>query len=85
MGDARARVESVHGVDAATVSRAWPDGLTLCDDLRAGLAREARSTAETIDWERVNDSFAEALIRAWRSGKASVPAAAPLRTREAES
>ena len=55
------------------------------DDLRAELARAARRTAETIDWEHVNDSFAEALIRAWRSGTASPPAVAPLRTREAES
>ena len=59
--------------------------LGLADELRAELARAACRTAETIDWEHVNDSFAEALIRAWRSGKASVPAAAPLRTREAES
>ena len=59
--------------------------LGLADELRAELARAARRTAETIDWERVNDSFAEALIRAWRSGTASPPAAAPLRTREAES
>ena len=59
--------------------------LGLADELRAELARAARRTAETIDWEHVNDSFAEALIRAWRSGTASVPAAAPLRTQEAES
>ena len=51
----------------------------------SGWKRVARSTAETIDWEHVNDSFAEALIRAWRSGTASPPAVAPLRTREAES
>ena len=55
------------------------------DLLAERTAEVARSTAETIDWERVNDSFAEALIRAWRSGTASPPAVAPLRTREAES
>jgi glycosyltransferase involved in cell wall biosynthesis len=58
--------------------------LGLADGLRTELARAARATAETIDWERVNDGFAEALICAWRSGATSPPAAA-LRTREAES
>jgi glycosyltransferase involved in cell wall biosynthesis len=55
------------------------------DGLRTELARAARRTAETNDWERVNDSFAEALIRAWRGGTASPPATVPLRTQEAES
>lgn len=55
------------------------------DGLRTELARAARRTAETNDWERVNDSFAEALIWAWRSGTAPASTAAPLRTREAES
>src|SRR5690606_22687906 len=59
--------------------------LGLADGLRTELARAARATAETIDWERVNDGFAEALSRAWRSGTTSPPAAAALRTREAES
>ena len=53
--------------------------------LESRTTEEARRTAETIDWEHVNDSFAEALIRAWRSGTASPPAAVPLRTQEAES
>lgn len=55
------------------------------DGLRTELARAARRTAETNDWERVNDSFADALIWAWRSGTAPASTAAPLRTREAES
>ena len=54
-------------------------GLAACGDLGANLenaknevadiGREARRTAEGIDWERVCDHFAEALRSAWR-GKA---------------
>jgi glycosyltransferase involved in cell wall biosynthesis len=57
--------------------------LGLADGLRAELAREARRTAETIDWERVNDSFAEALMHAWRCGTAPPSAAVRLQTQEA--
>ncbi len=38
------------------------------DALRAELARAARRSAEAIDWERVNDHFAAALLRVWRAG-----------------
>ena len=38
------------------------------DALRAELARAARHSAEAIDWERVNDHFAAALLRVWRAG-----------------
>lgn len=38
------------------------------DALRAELARAARHSAEAIDWERVNDHFAAALLRVWRVG-----------------
>ncbi|MCM8564821.1 glycosyltransferase family 4 protein [Thauera linaloolentis] len=43
--------------------------LACASGLRADIGREARRTAEGIDWERVCDHFAEALLRAWR-GKA---------------
>lgn len=33
--------------------------------LRAGLAYEARETAERLDWEDVNDRFATALVAVW--------------------
>ncbi len=58
--------------------------LALADGLRAELGRAARRTAETIDWERVNDSFASALIRAWRGGAGAPAAPAALQAREAE-
>jgi len=38
------------------------------DALRAEFARAARRSAEAIDWERVNDRFAAALLRVWRAG-----------------
>ncbi|MHB8787551.1 MAG: glycosyltransferase family 4 protein [Thauera sp.] len=50
--------------------------LGVADALRSELGRAARHTAEAIDWERVNDRFAEALVRAWR-GSRQAPAAAP--------
>ena len=91
-GDAEGALKLAEGVPAgnydALAGELRGDALTQlgrADDLRAELARAARRTAETIDWEHVNDSFAEALIRAWRSGTASPPAVSPLRTREAES
>jgi glycosyltransferase involved in cell wall biosynthesis len=52
------------------------------DDLRRRLAIQARVTAELLDWERVNDHFASALIRVWRgtaTGEALAPLAEPLR------
>lgn len=42
--------------------------LASADELRAQLGAAARRTAEGIDWECVNDRFAEALLRAWRAG-----------------
>jgi len=39
------------------------------DGLRAQLGRAARTTAEGIDWERVNDAFAAALLGVWRSAQ----------------
>ncbi|HAF54158.1 MAG TPA: glycoside hydrolase [Thauera sp.] len=59
--------------------------LGLADGLRVELAHEARRTAEKIDWERVNDSFANALIGAWRAAADAPAATTRLRTREAES
>lgn len=67
-----------HGFIARAVQFALADGL------RAELGRAARRTAETIDWERVNDSFAAALIRAWRGGAGAPAAPAALQAREAE-
>ena len=57
--------------------------LARADGLRAELGRAARRTAETIDWERVNDSFAAALIRAWRGGTGAPAAAVALQAGEA--
>jgi len=52
--------------------------LGVADALRGELGRAARHTAEAIDWERVNERFAEALVRAWR-GSREAPASAPAR------
>ncbi len=46
------------------------------DALRAELARAARRSAEAIDWERVNDHFAAALLRVWRAA-AACPSSCP--------
>lgn len=40
------------------------------DGLRSRLAARARTTAEMLDWERVNDHFAGALLRVWRGAEA---------------
>ncbi|MER2554478.1 MAG: glycosyltransferase family 1 protein [Thauera sp.] len=44
------------------------------DALRAELAQAARRSAEAIDWERVNDGFAAALLRVWRADTSTVAA-----------
>lgn len=41
------------------------------DPLRTRLGQAARRTAEAIDWAHVNDAFAAALIRIWRSARAA--------------
>ena len=59
--------------------------LACADELRAQLGAAARSSAEGIDWERVNDRFAEALLRIWRPGLAPAAVAqAPARVRGAD-
>jgi glycosyltransferase involved in cell wall biosynthesis len=59
--------------------------LACADALRTEIGREARRSAEGIDWERVNDHFADALVRAWRGGVGARDARTVLRTQEAES
>ncbi|TAH50905.1 MAG: glycosyltransferase family 1 protein [Betaproteobacteria bacterium] len=52
------------------------------DRLRRRLAARARTSAEQLDWERVNDHFAAALIGIWRGADAApvnAPVAEPLR------
>jgi len=56
--------------------------LACVDDLRLDLAREARRTAEGIDWEHVNDRFADALLRAWRGGAVARDGRSLLRMQE---
>lgn len=71
------------GDETAFVERAAL--LATSDDRRIQIGRQARESAEGIDWEKVNDQFAEALIRAWRSGNPAPLGTGRLRTREAES
>ncbi|OYD53394.1 glycoside hydrolase [Thauera propionica] len=59
--------------------------LACADALRTEIGREARRSAEGIDWERVNDHFADALVRTWRGGVGARDARTVLRTQEAES
>lgn len=59
--------------------------LACADELRTEIGREARRSAEGIDWERVNDHFAEALVRVWRGGVGARDGRTVLRTQEAES
>lgn len=47
--------------------------LALNDALRLSLGRAARTTAEGISWDHVNDRFADALVRVWRSHHATPP------------
>lgn len=69
--------------EATFIERA--EALAIADEQRVLMGREARQSAERIDWENVNDAFADALIRAWRSGTPAPAVSAQLRTREAES
>lgn len=56
--------------------------LACVDSLRLDLAREARRTAEGIDWEHVHDRFADALLRAWRGGAVARDGRSLLRMQE---
>ncbi len=71
------------GDEATFVERAAL--LAADDDKRIELGRAARLSAEGIAWEKVNDQFAEALVRAWRCGTAAPLVSGRMRTREAES
>ena len=59
--------------------------LACADGLRADIGREARRTAEGIDWERVCEHFAEALLRAWRGTALAHEYRVSLRTQGGES
>ncbi|MDO9596176.1 MAG: glycosyltransferase family 1 protein [Azoarcus sp.] len=59
------------GDESAFIERALQ--LACADALRVDLGQAARRTAERIDWARVNDSFADALTRAWRADRVAAP------------
>ncbi len=52
--------------------------LACANALRAELGLRARRTAQAIDWERVNDQFAAALVRTWRGGAAAPAGTSPV-------
>lgn len=59
--------------------------LAAANALRTSLGRHARETARGIDWEQVNDAFADALVRIWRQGSGVREEAATLGARAVRS